>query len=271
MDGQPDPPVGPSPGPGPFVYTDSASTRAGIEAVSRRLAGGSVAVLGLGGTGSYVLDLVAKTPVSRIVLVDGDRLEPHNAYRAPGAMSLEEVSARTAKVDHFARVYGRMHTGIEAHAEHLTSANVQLLDGLDFAFCCVDGVKARRFIVPALEERSIPFVDAGLGLSLVDDAVLGMVRVTTSTPSMSARDRIPMVAGDGELYRSNIQVACMNALAASLAVMRWKRLAGFYVDLEGEYNSTFSVDGNHLRNDDHLPSIAGEVAADRPLLAPSDG
>ena len=241
------------PGLGPFVYPDSASTRAGIEAVSRRLAGGAVAVLGLGGTGSYVLDLVAKTPVSRIVLIDGDRLEAHNAYRAPGAMSLEEVTAGTAKVDHFARVYGRMHTGIEAHPEHLTAANVHLLHGVDFAFCCVDGVEARRFIVPALEERSIPFVDAGLGLSLVDDAVLGMVRVTTSTPVMSARSRIPMTAGDGELYRSNIQVACMNALAAALAVMRWKRLAGFYLDLEEEYNSTFSVDGNHLQNSDHRP------------------
>lgn len=239
----------------PFVYPDTATTRAGIELVSQKLAGGSVAILGLGGTGSYILDQIAKTPADAIHLIDGDVMQPHNAFRSPGAASLEDVGNNLPKVEYFARIYGRMHAGIVTHATHLTPENLALLDAADFVFLCVDSVEARAFLVPALEERGLPFIDAGLGLSIVNDRLMGLVRVTTSTPTMRAhvheRDRIPMQGGDLEIYRSNIQIADMNALAAALAVMRWKRLRGFYLDLEGEYHATYAVDGNHILNEDH--------------------
>jgi hypothetical protein len=44
-----------------FNYTETASDRAGIGALSERLAEEKVAIIGAGGTGSYILDLVAKT------------------------------------------------------------------------------------------------------------------------------------------------------------------------------------------------------------------
>jgi hypothetical protein len=43
-----------------FVFADTASSRAGITAVTRKLETGPVAIVGLGGTGSYVLDLMAR-------------------------------------------------------------------------------------------------------------------------------------------------------------------------------------------------------------------
>ena len=241
---------------GPFTYPDSASTRAGIGLVSDRLKGGRIGILGCGGTGSYILDQIAKTPVDAIVLIDGDTMEPHNAFRSPGAASLDQLTAGIPKVAYFASIYSRMHTGITTHATHLTPDNLNLIDGIDFIFLCIDSIEARAFLVPALEERGIPFVDAGLGLSIVDDKLIGLVRVTTSTPVMRehvhSKGRIPTVAGDMAIYRSNIQIADMNALAAALAVMRWKRLRGFYLDLECEYHSTYAVDGNHMLNEDHL-------------------
>lgn len=108
----------------PFVYPDTASTRAGIEAVSRRLAGGTIAIIGLGGTGSVVLDLISKTPADRIMLIDGDRAEQHNAFRWPGAMAIEDIAEGLGKVEYFARVYGQMHTGITAHAAHLNAETI---------------------------------------------------------------------------------------------------------------------------------------------------
>jgi tRNA A37 threonylcarbamoyladenosine dehydratase len=45
----------------------------------------------MGGTGSYILDLVAKTAVMEIHLFDGDDFNQHNAFRAPGAASLEDL------------------------------------------------------------------------------------------------------------------------------------------------------------------------------------
>jgi len=51
--------------------------------ITRRLELEKVAIIGLGGTGSYILDLVAKTPVKEIHLFDADALLNHNAFRHP--------------------------------------------------------------------------------------------------------------------------------------------------------------------------------------------
>ena len=241
--------------PDPFVYPDTASPRVGIEAVSERLAGGTVAIIGLGGTGSIVLDLISKTPADRILLIDGDAAEQHNAFRWPGAMAIEDIHAGLTKVDYFAKVYGRMHTGIEAHPVHLAEETIGLLDEIDFVFVCVDSVAARAFIIPALEARGVPYIDCGLGLSLVDDRLMGLIRVTTSTPAMRAhvheRSRIPMTGdADDALYRSNIQVADLNMLAGTLAVIQYKQLLGFYLDTGAEYHAIYSTDGNTIINAD---------------------
>ena len=60
----------------PFNYCDTATSRAEIVAVTKKLKLQAIAILGLGGTGSYVLDLVAKTPVRRIHLYDGRLVLP---------------------------------------------------------------------------------------------------------------------------------------------------------------------------------------------------
>jgi hypothetical protein len=73
---------------GVFNYVDTASSRAGIGAVNEKLAGQRVASAGMGGTGGYILDQVAKTEVAEIHLFDGDVFSQHNAFRAPGAPSL---------------------------------------------------------------------------------------------------------------------------------------------------------------------------------------
>ena len=85
-----------------FNYIDTASSRAGINAVSRKLGLSKVGIVGLGGTGSYILDLVAKTPVREIHLFDGDDFLQHNAFRTPGAATSEEMKTRPKKVDYLA-------------------------------------------------------------------------------------------------------------------------------------------------------------------------
>src|ERR1041385_6929964 len=45
-----------------FHYPDMATTRAGIGAATAKLIVGRVVLIGIGGTGSYIFDLVAKTP-----------------------------------------------------------------------------------------------------------------------------------------------------------------------------------------------------------------
>jgi hypothetical protein len=161
-----------------FNYTETASDRAGVGAVSERLAEEKVVIIGVGGTGSYILDLVAKTPVREIRLIDGNEFLQHNAFRAPGAPSLDELRDAPKKVEHLKAIYSRMHRGIVAHAVNIDAENLHLLDGVTFAFICIDGGSAKRLVVERLESLGVPFVDVGMGLELVDGSLGGILRVT---------------------------------------------------------------------------------------------
>lgn len=242
-------------GRSPFAYVDTASSRHGIGAFNDRLSGQSIGIVGLGGTGGYVLDLVAKCPVSRIHLFDDDRIEQHNAFRAPGAASIDDLRALPTKVAYFEAIYSRMHLGIVAHEERLDRTSLHMLDHLDFVFLCVDSAASRKLLVEEMERRGLPFVDVGIGMQAMEMGLLGAVRVTTVTSDMPhagrAQPRIPMDAIlDDDPYGSAAQVADLNSLAATLAVLRWKRLAGFYLDLGREHHCVFTVDGNHILDED---------------------
>lgn len=240
-----------------FNYVDTASSRAEITQVIRKLELSSIGIVGLGGTGAYVLDLIAKTPVRGIHLFDGDRFSQHNAFRAPGAPSLDELKSSPQKVDYFKAIYSRMHRHIVANSCFLDAGNLELLEGLDFVFICVDGGAAKRAIVDKLETLGTRFIDVGMGINLVDNALYGILRVTTCTPEsyglVQEKQRIPYTDGTFDnQYAKNIQIADLNALNAALAVVRWKKLLGFYGDLEHEHFCTYTVDGNELINEDRL-------------------
>lgn len=236
-----------------FLYGDTASSRAGTAALNERFMGQRVAIVGLGGTGSYVLDFVAKTPVKEIHLFDGDRLLSHNAFRAPGAASIEDLRKMPYKVLYYAGIYGRQRRGIISHSEHVTAETVNALDGMDYVFLCIDKPEAKRPIIAFLEKQQIVFFDCGMGLVLNSGGVSGQVRTTTSTPENrdQVRRHIGMTgAGDADVYRSNIQIADLNARNALDAVIKWKKLSGFYPDLGREHNVSYAVDTNTTKNED---------------------
>lgn len=239
----------------PFNYIDTASSRAGITAVSSKIEIDKIAIVGLGGTGSYILDMVAKTPVREIHVFDGDDFLQHNAFRSPDAPSLEELKAIPKKVHHHAGRYKPMRGGVIAHNFHIDESNVGELEGMNFVFLSVDKGDVKRPIIEKLEKLCIPFVDVGMGIELVDDRLLGVVRVTTSTPEkrdhVRDKKRIDLFGGNADgVYSRNIQIAELNALNAALAIIKWKKLFGFYLDLEQEHFSAYTLDGNSIINED---------------------
>lgn len=237
-----------------FNYVDTASGRAGIGALTERLAQDRIAIIGLGGTGGYILDLVAKTPVQEIRLFDADDFLSHNAFRGPGAASLDELRDVPFKVDYWAAVYSRMRKGIIPHAVTVDASNTHLLDGVTFAFISIDDGSLKKAIIAKLEKIGASLIDVGMGLQLDDGSLGGILRVTTSTPEK--RDhvhcgRIDFSDEQGQdIYTTNIQVSDLNALNAIMAVIKWKKLRGFYRDLEREHHSTYTTDGNMLLNGD---------------------
>jgi hypothetical protein len=236
-----------------FNYVETASDRVGIGALTERLVNERIAIIGGGGTGGYILDFVAKTPVREIRLFDSDEFLTHNAFRAPGAPTLEELREAPKKVDYLKRIYSRMHRNIVAHGIALGADNVHLLAGVTFAFLSLDGGEAKRLIVEKLEAIGAAFVDVGMGLELEEGSLGGILRITASTPGKRdhASQRISFVGGVAkDIYASNIQVADLNALNAVLAVVKWKKIRGFYRDLEREHHCTYTTDGNMLINGD---------------------
>ncbi|MGE5114848.1 MAG: ThiF family adenylyltransferase [Acidobacteriaceae bacterium] len=237
----------------PFNYLDTASSRAGIVAATRKLALDKIAIVGIGGTGSYVLDLVAKTPVRQIHLYDGDTFLQHNAFRSPGAPSGADLSAKQPKATYFRNLYAKMHRGVVDHPVYLDARNVEELRGMGFVFVCLDKNRPKKLIVEKLEDFNVPFTDVGMGIQLDGDSLGGILRVTTSTPQKRDhfRGRVSFedAPGDDD-YNRNIQIADLNALNAALAVMKWKKLFGFYRDLKSEHHSQFGIDTNLLINED---------------------
>jgi hypothetical protein len=238
-----------------FCYLDTASSRAGITAASEKLGQRKIAIIGVGGTGAYVLDFVAKTPAPEIHLFEGDRFSNHNAFRSPGAASLRELQAGPKKVNYFAEAYSRMHRHIVPHDCFVDETNVGELSDMGFVFICIDKGSLKKAIIEFCETHGIPFVDVGMGIELDDNQQLGgLLRVTSSTPEKRGhvRDmkRISFADGADDDYRRNIQIAELNALNASMAVIKWKKIVGFYRDLDREHNTTYTLDGNHVLNED---------------------
>ena len=157
---------------------ETASSRAGITRLNERLSGDRIGIVGLGGTGSYILDYVSKTRVSEIHLFDGDRFQQHNAFRAPGSTTIEELEGRPTKAQLYSERYAKMRSGVVAHEFDVDADNVKVLRDLDFVFVAVDGNETRGWLLSALDRMRVPFVDVGMGIEKTDDKLLGIVRTS---------------------------------------------------------------------------------------------
>lgn len=247
------PPIATTEGESVFRYADSASSRAGIGAITGKLGLAKVAVIGLGGTGSYILDLIAKTPIQEIHLFDADIFLTHNAFRAPGAATLEDLNASPTKVAYFQRHYDALHRGVVAHPVDIDSTNVHELREMNFVFLAMDSGPNEKLIIEKLEEYGTPFIEVGMGVRRVGESLAGIVRVTASIPGQRdhvwSRNLVPLTANLEDEYEANIQIADLNALNAVLAVVKWKKLCGFYDDQLHEMSTMYTIDGNHLLNE----------------------
>ncbi|WP_249735006.1 ThiF family adenylyltransferase [Bradyrhizobium sp. sGM-13] len=239
----------------PFNYLDTASARAEINTITARLAEDAIAIVGVGGTGSYVLDMVAKTPVKQIHIFDADRFLTHNAFRAPGAPEIEDLRAQPLKVEYFASIYARMHRGIIPHPIHIDATNADKLGSMSFVFLCMEGGAAKRAVVDKLEALGTPFADVGIGLYAKRNSIGGMLRSILSLPDARerARSRISFATDDANNeYDKNIQVADLNALNACLAVIAWKKLRGFYFNLGKERFVSYTIANSLLAKGDPI-------------------
>jgi hypothetical protein len=145
-----------------------------------------------------------------------------------------------------------MRKGVQAHDLFITGDNVDFLAGFDFVFLCIDADEHKPALVDGLERLGIAFIDTGLGVVRGDQGLSGVVRVSTSTPGNrdQARRHISFCSGDARNeYSTNIQVVELNAANALMAVIKWKKLCGFYRDASAEHYAGFSIAANDIVNE----------------------
>lgn len=218
-----------------FKFRDTLTSRAEITDLSAKFQDDVIALIGLGGTGGYLLDFLAKTPVREVRAFDGDVFHIHNAFRAPGRADEQEFGQSKAEV--FKSRYGNFREGLNFDASYVDEGAVEKLTGVTFAFVCVDKGPARAVIFDLLIRLGIPFLDVGMGLSRRNGALKGMTRVTyfSAEDAAAVRDKgyVDLKADPEGLYRTNVQISELNALNAALAMIKFKQLRGFYaMDLD---------------------------------------
>ena len=234
-----------------FHFADTASARQNTTDLARKLQNEKIAIVGVGGTGSYVLDFVVKTWAREIHLFDDDRFLQHNAFRSPGPFSRDELEGGPIKSKLHAERYSHMRKALIAHNTCIDKTNAQQLRIFDTVFLCMDGHPIKAQILETCMAHNTLLIDVGMGLYHVNDSIAGVIRTTTCCAEhhQHAEACIDLAGDDapGE-YERNAQLAELNALNAALAVIKWKKARGVYNDLTREFNSEYVIDGNKLIN-----------------------
>jgi hypothetical protein len=230
-----------------FKFHDTLTSRAEIGDLAAVFNNEVIAVIGLGGTGSYLLDLMVKTPVKEIRAFDGDVYHVHNSFRSPGKLDEGDLGKEKAHVYHSR--YENFRHGLVLHQKCVDRSSISDFEGVTFAFVCVDKGSARAEIFDLLISLRIPFIDVGMGLNRKQGALAGTLRATyyAVDNATAVRDlRLAEMADDPEdVYRTNVQIAELNALNACIAVIRYKQLRGFYVDDNAVYHLLMGVESLH--------------------------
>jgi molybdopterin/thiamine biosynthesis adenylyltransferase len=117
-----------------------------------------VLVVGCGGLGGHIIDMLTRIGIGSLRVVDGDVFDATNLNRQLlSQQPLLGTSKAKAAEAHAARV--NPDVAVEAVDAFMTEENVQLLiAGCDIVMDALDNVSSRRILADACERAHIPYV-----------------------------------------------------------------------------------------------------------------
>jgi hypothetical protein len=133
---------------------------------TRRLRELSVAVVGCSGTGSPVIEQLARLGIGRLVIIDPDRVEEKNLNRILNA-TREDAYLRRPKVEVMARAIAAMGFGTELEiiaSDLATPRAIKAVAECDVVFGCMDGVEGRHLLNRLASFYVLPYFDVGVKL-----------------------------------------------------------------------------------------------------------
>ncbi|MFH1980610.1 MAG: ThiF family adenylyltransferase [Pseudomonadota bacterium] len=127
-----------------------------------RLLESTVAIVGLGGLGGTVADILARAGIGRLILIDGDLFEESNLNRQ---LNCTVATIDSGKACAAAERIAAVNPGTETtvHSAFITSANAAaLIAGADAVADCLDSLPARFVLEQAAHTLKIPMVTAAV-------------------------------------------------------------------------------------------------------------
>jgi hypothetical protein len=126
----------------------------------------SIAVVGCSGTGSIVVEQLARLGVGRLVLVDPDAVEDKNLNRIMNS-GKEDAYLSRLKVHALASAIARMGLNQEVLpmvSNLITPEAVRRVAECDVVFGCMDGVEGRHWLNRLATFYTLPYFDVGVRL-----------------------------------------------------------------------------------------------------------
>ncbi len=214
----------------------------------RRIAALKIGIVGLGGIGSLIAQMLAYLGVREFILVDDDIVEETNLNRLIGA-SVKDVKNKTAKVDIAERVINSVNPQAKVIKVFNNLRSEKAIDSLchkpGIIFGCIDNDSARLILTELAAAFNLTLIDSGTEIINTDDYSEFGGRVIVARPGdfcLLCADQIDVRIAQEELesnqekiYRQNLgyglskkvpdpSVISLNSIIAGLAVTEFLML-----------------------------------------------
>lgn len=141
-----------------------------------------IAIVGCGGLGGHLAELMARIGCRELVLIDGDVFEITNLnrqlYSAPSVLGCYKAETAAVRIQH---INPDIH--ITCHTVFLTADNADILiDGCDIVLDGLDSISARKLLKQACTRNRIPYVFGAISgwvvqvaISMPDDNLIDII------------------------------------------------------------------------------------------------
>ena len=170
-----------------------------------------VAIIGLGGLGGAVCEILARSGVGKLTLIDGDCFDESNLNRQLlssesnlGKMKAEVAAARVNDVNCAVMAY--------SHPVFLREENcLELLTNVDICVDCLDNIDTRFILEEGCKSRKIPMVSGAIGgaSGQVTTILPGEQRLKTIYGDSKGRAKKGVEAKHGTMAFTAVSIAAL--------------------------------------------------------------
>lgn len=191
-------------------------------------------------------------------MADVSRSDPTGGAvgEAETAISIRGAWAGKSKAEVYGGRYENFRTGLSVTSAFIDASCHDEVDGVTFAFVCVDKGSSRAGIFDLLISKGIPFIDVGMGLNRKRGPISGLLRTTYYSAEhgqeVREKDLAPLTDDPDDIYRTNIQISELNALNACLAVVRFKQLRGVFFEDASYHHLVMDISDLKTAGEDEL-------------------